>query len=54
MRMSVTFDEIALRALGITVEQEKDEEGELLSVTLRRFRYPFTTQALFEWQRDNV
>ena len=52
--MSVTFDKQALLALGITIEQEENEEGELLSVKLRRFRYPYTTQALFEWQRDEI
>lgn len=50
--MSVTFDEKALHALGITVEKKENEEGELVSVTLRRFRYPYTTQTLFEWKRD--
>lgn len=52
--MSVTIDEIALRALGITVDRVLDEEGELLSVTLLRFRYPYTTQSLFTWHRDDL
>lgn len=51
--MSVTFDEKALHALGITVEKIFDDDEKLASVKLRRFRYPYTTQVLFEWNRDD-